>query len=168
MVACFHDAAATWGFPASLLTDNGAILTAASRNGRCALETELDTLGIAFKYSRPYHPQTCGKVERFHQTLKRFLAKQPPAHTIAALQDHLDRFASTYNTIRPHRALGRQPPAQVYAARLKAGPSRPGFAIPTPTGSATTRSTAAAWSRSGTAAACTTSASAEHTRTSES
>jgi transposase InsO family protein len=83
VVATFHHAAATWGFPASLLTDNGAIFTAQPRHGRCAIETELAVLGIAYKHSRPYHPQTCGKVERFHQTLKRWLAKQPPAHTLA-------------------------------------------------------------------------------------
>jgi len=130
VVACFHQAATRWGYPASMLTDNGAIFTAASRNGRCALETELDTLGIAFKHSRPYHPQTCGKIERLHQTLKRFLAKQPPARTITELQALLDRFSGLYNTARPHRSLGRRTPTQVQAARLHAGPSRAGFTIP--------------------------------------
>src|SRR5438270_64390 len=79
-------AAKTWGFPAALLTDNGCVYTAAHRGGRAALEQELLALGIVFKHSRPYHPQTCGKVERFHQTLKTFLAKQPPAATITTLQ----------------------------------------------------------------------------------
>ena len=99
VVACFHQAAARWGYPASMLTDNGAIFTAAARNGRCALEGELDALGITFKHSRPYHPQTCGKIERFHQTLKKFLAKQPAARTTGQLQDHLDRFADYYNPV---------------------------------------------------------------------
>ena len=67
------------GLPAALLTDNGAIFNAASRGGRGALVTLLDALGVAYKRARPYHPQTCGKVERFHQTLKRWLAKQPRA-----------------------------------------------------------------------------------------
>ena len=67
------------GCPASMLTDNGAIFTAESRNGACAIELELLALGVDYKHSRPYHPQTCGKVERFHQTLKKWLAKQPPA-----------------------------------------------------------------------------------------
>jgi transposase InsO family protein len=66
----FREAGATWGLPAALLTDNGAVFTAAPRGGRCALELECDKLGIKDINSRPYHPQTCGKVERFHQTLE--------------------------------------------------------------------------------------------------
>ena len=127
VVASFHQAAATWGFPASLLTDNGAVFTAAPRGGgRCAIELELDRLGIAARHSRPYHPQTCGKVERVHQTLKRWLAKQPKAQTVAELQGQLDQFTNYYNRQRPHRALGRRTPAAAYAARPKATPSRPG------------------------------------------
>ena len=57
----FHEAAGQHGSPASLLTDNGAIFTAESRHGRCAMENELARLGIAYKHSRPYHPQTCGQ-----------------------------------------------------------------------------------------------------------
>lgn len=131
VVACFHQAAATWGYPASMLTDNGAIFTAAYRNGRSALEGVLDELGITFKHSRPYHPQTCGKIERFHQTLKRFLAKQPAARTIEDLQDQLDRFRELYNTVRPHRALGRRTPNQAFTARLKASPTGNGLTTPT-------------------------------------
>jgi transposase InsO family protein len=82
VVASFHGAAAAHGFCASLLTDNGAVFTAAPRGGRCAIELECARLGIRVVHSRPYHPQTCGKVERFHQTLKRFLAKQEPATSI--------------------------------------------------------------------------------------
>jgi transposase InsO family protein len=87
VVASFHTAAAAHGLPASMLTDNGAIFTAAPRGGgRCAIELELAALGISYRHSRAYHPQTCGKVERFHQTLKRWLAKQPSASTIPELQ----------------------------------------------------------------------------------
>ena len=93
VVETFHLGAATWGFPASVLTDNGAIFTAESRNGRCAMENELFRLGVAYKHSRPYHPQTCGKVERFHQTLKKHLARQPKPATVAQLQAQLERFA---------------------------------------------------------------------------
>lgn len=77
------------------------------------------TLGIEYKHSRPYHPQTCGKVERFHQTLKKHLASQPKARTIAELQVQIDRFAVSYNTVRPHRAKGRRPPRQAFDARAK-------------------------------------------------
>lgn len=129
-MASFHEAAFTWGFPASLLTDNGAVFTAAPRGGRCALELETAALGVCFVHSRPYHPQTCGKVERFHQTLKRWLAKQPRASTTQQLQAQLDRFADYYNTIRPHRAIGRRTPSEAFAARPKAAPSGPGLAVP--------------------------------------
>jgi transposase InsO family protein len=125
VVESFHRAAAEWGFPASVLTDNGAIFTAESRHGRCAMENELVALGIAYKHSRPYHPQTCGKVERFHQTLKRHLAKRPRPASVAHLQAQLDRFADYYNTVRPHRALGRRTPHAAFAARAKATPSTP-------------------------------------------
>jgi transposase InsO family protein len=130
VVATFHLGAATWGYPASMLTDNGAIFTAESRNGSCAIELELIGLGIDYKHSRPYHPQTCGKVERFHQTLKRWLAKQPPAATLTQLQAQLDGFCDYYNNIRPHRALGRRTPAQAFTARTKPTPRRTGITIP--------------------------------------
>jgi hypothetical protein len=123
VVASFHRAAAAHGFPASLLTDNGAVFTAAPRGGRCAIELEADRLGISLRHSSPYHPQTCGKVERFHQTLKRWLTKQEPAETLQDLQAKLDRFRSSYNDERPHRALGRRTPAEAFAARPKATPS---------------------------------------------
>lgn len=130
VVETFHQGASEVGLPASMLTDNGAIFTAESRRGACAIELELIALGIDYKHSRPYHPQTCGKVERFHQTLKRWLAKQRPAATLAELQDQLDGFRSYYNTIRPHRALGRRTPAEAFAARTKATPRRAGIAVP--------------------------------------
>jgi transposase InsO family protein len=130
VVETFHQGAADLGVPASMLTDNGAIFTAEARNGACAMELELLALGVDYKHSRPYHPQTCGKVERFHQTLKKWLAKQRRARTVAELQAHLDRFRRYYNDIRPHRALERRTPAQAFAARTKATPRRPGITVP--------------------------------------
>jgi len=123
VVASFHKACELHGIPHSLLSDNGAVFTGASRRGKVLLETELERLGVLFKNSRPYHPQTCGKVERLHQTLKRYLAKQPPAATLPELQAQLDTFAHYYNDIRPHRALGGQTPLQAYSARIKARPA---------------------------------------------
>lgn len=96
VLAQFRSTADTWGPPAALLTDNGCVYTTWHRGGSNALQTELLGLGIEFKHSRPYHPQTCGKVERFHQTLKRYLAKQPPAHSLSELQLQIDRFAAYY------------------------------------------------------------------------
>lgn len=125
----FHRAAKTWGFPASVLTDNGAVYTAATRGGTCAMETELLALGITYKHSRPYHPQTMGKVERFHQTLKTYLGKQPVAATTKQLQGQIDRFVDYYNNIRPHRARGRLTPRAAFDARAKAVPVAPAMTI---------------------------------------
>lgn len=130
VVGSFHTAAAAHGMCASLLTDNGAVFTAAPRGGRCALELECARLGVRLIHSTPYHPQTCGKVERLHQTLKRFLAKQGPAATIAELQAQLDTFRVYYNTVRPHRAIGRRTPAEAFDARPKASPSLAPLPVP--------------------------------------
>jgi len=75
----FLEAGRRWGLPSALLTDNGCVYTTWHRGGPNVMQTELLALGIDFRHSRPYHPQTCGKVERFHQTMKAFLAKQPKA-----------------------------------------------------------------------------------------
>ena len=130
VVETFQLAVADYGLPASMLTDNGAVFTAEYRRGRCLLETELAALGVELKHSRPYHPQTCGKVERFHQTLKKWLRKQRRAKTPEALQAQADRFCAYYNTVRPHRAVARRTPAVAYAARTKAHPRHPGLVVP--------------------------------------
>lgn len=120
----FRDAADEYGDPAGMLSDNGAVFTGRSRRGgRVALEVTLAQRGILFRHSRPYHPQTCGKVERLHQTLKKWLTHRPRAASIAELQAHLDEFRDYYNTVRPHRALGRRTPIQAYLARPKAVPT---------------------------------------------
>ena len=130
VVAGFRVAFRRHGIPASVLTDNGAVFTGKPRGGgRVALEVELDLLGVRFHHSRPYHPQTCGKVERFHQTQKKWLAAQPPPATLADLQRQLDWFRRYYNTIRPHRAVGRRPPEQAYLARPKANPAKPSIPV---------------------------------------
>ena len=127
VVAVFHQAAARCGYPAALLSDNAAVFSGSPRQGRVALESELERLGIRSSHARPYHPQTCGKVERLHQTQKRWLAKQPAAATLEELAAQLDRFRLHYNLHRPHRAIGRRVPQEVFDARVKAGP---GSAVP--------------------------------------
>jgi transposase InsO family protein len=124
VVTSFTKAAATHGLPASMLSDNGAVFTGSYRGGgRVALELALAAHGIGFTHSRPYHPQTCGKVERFHQTLKKHLATRPAARSIPALQRQLDTFVAYDNTVRPHRALNRRTPAEAFAARPRAVPT---------------------------------------------
>jgi transposase InsO family protein len=125
----FQEAGARWGFPAALLTDNGCVYTTWHRGGPNVMQAELLALGIDYRHSRPYHPQTCGKVERFHQTLKRWLARQARAGTIAELQAQVDRFVAYYNEIRPHRAVGRRTPRQAFEARDSARPCGPRIAV---------------------------------------
>ena len=119
----FYSACESYGYPAKFLSDNGAVFSGKSRRGRVVLESELDRLGIECKHSTPYHPQTCGKVERFHQTLKRFLTKQASAESLAHLQLQLDGFRTYYNQQRPHRAVDGKTPFQAFNARVKAGPA---------------------------------------------
>jgi transposase InsO family protein len=126
VLATFRDACAAHGIPASTLTDNGMVFTtrlAGGKGGRNQLENELRRLGITQINSTPNHPTTCGKVERFHQTLKKWLTRQPPAATIAELQTQLDAFVDEYNHHRPHRSMPqRATPATTYTARPKAAP----------------------------------------------
>jgi transposase InsO family protein len=127
VLAAFRAAAAAHGAPASTLTDNGMVFTtrfSGGRGGRNALENELRRLGVKQKNGKPNHPQTQGKVERFQQTLKRWLtAQQPQPASLAQLQALLDEFTEYYNTQRPHKSLpGRATPATAYAARPKATP----------------------------------------------
>ena len=125
VVQTFHVAAQEYGFPAIWLSDNAAVFSGESRRGKVIIEAELENLGIRCIHSTPYHPQTCGKVERFHQTLKRFLTKQAPPQSLAHLQLQLDAFRTYYNQHRPHRALGGQTPLAAFNARLKAKPAEP-------------------------------------------
>jgi len=128
VVDTFLTAGNEHGLPAATLTDNGRVYTARFAGGRNAFEYLLATLGITQKNGNPGHPQTQGKVERLHQTQKRWLANQPPAATIGDLQAQLDRFRNLYNHHRPHRALERRTPATAYTALPKA--TRPGTTDP--------------------------------------
>jgi transposase InsO family protein len=126
VVRALHRAAEKWGYPEQFLTDNGAIFTASKLHANAGLlELELLSLGIRSKHSRPYHPQTCGKVERFHQTVKRHLAKQPLPATKKQLQGQLDHFVAYYNHTRPHTEIGRRPPHNAFTAREHAQPRGP-------------------------------------------
>ncbi len=123
VLTCFRKNTEEYGPPASTLTDNGLVFTTRVRGGRNAFENELRLLNITQKNGRPNHPQTQGKVERFQQTLKKWLSHQPPATTLTALQNQLDEFRDYYNNTRPHRSLNRKTPAHAYNAHPKAGPA---------------------------------------------
>ena len=116
------------GVPMSSLTDNGLCYSNRHRADHrpARFEANLAALGCQSIASTPYHPQTCGKIERFWQTLKKWLrareANHGPYRSLAALNRDLDLFAEHYNTRRPHRALHGRTPATAYAATVKARP----------------------------------------------
>jgi hypothetical protein len=111
-----------------VLTDNGAIYTNVYRGGHSALEIDLGALGITLKHGKPYHPQTQGKVERYHQTLKKGLRKQPPASSSERFQSQIDGFVRIYNEERPHQARGC-PPLHAWRTLDKATPTIAGMRI---------------------------------------
>ncbi|OBG27505.1 IS481 family transposase [Mycobacterium sp. 852002-51057_SCH5723018] len=124
VVATFTVTASRFGLPKATLTDHGSVYTSRFTHGHNDFERLLASLGITQKNGHPGHPQTQGKIERFHQTLKRWLAARPRPATIAELQNLLDTFQTIYNTARTHRAHpGRLTPEQAYLARPKASPT---------------------------------------------
>jgi transposase InsO family protein len=127
VLATFRQTTARHGVPASTLTDNGMVFTtrlSGGTGGRNGFEHELRALGVLQKNSRPNHPTTCGKVERFQQTLKKWLqAQRVQPTTLAELQSLIDAFVDSYNRHRPHRSLPhRATPATACTARPKAAP----------------------------------------------
>lgn len=121
---CFTRAAEPLGLPAEFLNDNGRAWINPLDEAPSVFQAHLVRLGVRHLHSRPYHPQTCGKVERFHQTQRRWLDAHPQAATVAELQPLLDRFGHIYNHERPHRALGRRTPASMWSAQPAASPAR--------------------------------------------
>lgn len=114
------------GVPQRLLSDNEAALNPSRRWVVGQLVTYVEALGVEAITGKPYKPTTQGKNERFHQTLFRFLDKQPLAGSLEELQEQVDRFDQIYNTERPHQGLpGRITPQQAWEATPKADPPRP-------------------------------------------
>ncbi len=141
VVEIFENARQHYGTPASVLTDNGAIFTAKYRGGKAALEIELERLGVICKHSSPYHPQTCGKVERFHQTMKKYLAKQrAPARSLSCSARSTPSSPITTSAVRTG-ASGERSPRRSMTPRSKPIPPHRRRAT---CASATTRSTPAA------------------------
>lgn len=126
VVAIFLQTIDEHGPPASTLTDNARIYTARFGGGRNAFEYLLPLLGVRQKNGSPGHPQTQGKIERFHQTQKRWLAARPTPRTTIELQRQLDEFREHYNEHRPHRALDRATPGHAYRATPKTAPATNG------------------------------------------
>jgi transposase InsO family protein len=107
----FCNGAARYGLPLGCLSDNGMAFSGKLRRCEVYFEAQLRAAGVKAITSRPYHPQTCGKVERFQQTLKKWLRRHP-ARSLAELQATIVEFRQHYNHERPHRGIGRRTPWQ--------------------------------------------------------
>ena len=127
----FCEGAQLWGLPAGTLSDNGLCFSGKLRHVEVFFEAHLRDAGVRPITSRPFHPQTAGKVERFQQTLKKWLRKRRRLHaSIEGLQADLDNFTRIYNTERPHQGIGRQIPIQRWQATPVAGPASEPLAHP--------------------------------------
>src|SRR3954452_9890293 len=125
-ITVFDKAVAAHGVPQRLLSDNGIALNPSRRGYLGQLVEHVSALGVEAITGKPYKPTTQGKNERFHQTLFRYLDKQPLADTLAELQAQVDAFDHVYNTERPHQGLpGRVTPLTAWQATEKAEAPRP-------------------------------------------
>jgi transposase InsO family protein len=121
-VAAIKAAEADRGAPAIVLADNGSAFSG-GRAARGAFARAVTAMGTRLIHSAPYHPQTCGKVERHHQTLKNWLAAQPAAPAaLGELQDLLDTYRAYYNTRRHHTAVRGTPQHAWDTAPARGGP----------------------------------------------
>lgn len=103
-----------YGLPRAILSDNGAPWASAGRGGLTTLEAWLLRYGVEPWHGRPYHPQTQGKVERFHGTIAAEVFAHRGLADLAEAQRHFDAFRHCYNLERPHEALGDAVPASRY------------------------------------------------------
>lgn len=127
----FCEGTRCWGLPAGSLSDNGLCFSGKLRSMEVFFEAQLRDAGVRPITSRPFHPQTAGKVERFQQTLKKWLRKRRRmAASIEELQIDLDEFTRIYNTERPHQGIGRQIPIDRWRASPAAGPAKEALAHP--------------------------------------
>lgn len=119
----FSQAAQRWGLPAGVLSDNGLCFSGKLRHFEVYFEARLRDAGVRPFTGRPFHPQTTGKIERFQQTEKRWLRRQPLASDLDEFQEQLDAFEVIYNFQRPHQGIGRQLPIDRWRATPAAGPA---------------------------------------------
>jgi transposase InsO family protein len=119
----FCVAVAEYGLPGGVLTDNGSAFSTKHSGSTNKFEARLTALGIQTITSRVSHPQTCGKNERAHQRVRKFLARRPPAKNLDELQDQLDEYRHGYNN-RRNLVLGKLTPHQRFALGPFAGPDQ--------------------------------------------
>jgi transposase InsO family protein len=113
----FETAATRYGLPRQVLSDNGLCFTGRLHGVEVMFQTSLKDLGVEMINSAPYHPQTLGKLERFHRTLKEWLSDEGPPFDLEHLQELLDGFRFHYNRRRPHQGIDDQTPAERYGTK---------------------------------------------------
>jgi len=132
----FCQAAQQWGLPAGVLSDNGLCFSGKLRGFEVLFEAKMRDAGVRPITGRPYHPQTTGKVERFQQTVKRWLRRQDHrrglARDLGELQARLDEFCDYYNEQRPHQGIGRITPLARWHASPASVPATEPLPHPTP------------------------------------
>ncbi len=114
-----------YGLPLAILADNGSPWGTTGTRGISTLEIELISLGITLIHGRPYHPQTQGKIERFHRTLALELTRTRLFASLAEASIALEQWRQLYNTDRPHQALDGRVPAQCYRPSPRPYPRQP-------------------------------------------
>jgi transposase InsO family protein len=122
--AGFLGSVADYGLPAEVLTDNGTAFSGRRRGWMSALEENLAALGVRSSTCTPGHPQTCGKVERSHKTVRAWLRQRPPAESVEELTTLLATYREHYNH-RRKKHLDGLTPAQRYALGPIEGPDNP-------------------------------------------
>jgi transposase InsO family protein len=111
--AAVRTAAAAYGLPRQLLSDNGTVFTGRFVLLEVRFEVAVRKAGIQLIHSRPYHPQTLGKHERQHRTQNEWIEDHRPV-SLAQAQQVLDAYRADYNTVRPHEALDQTCPVSRY------------------------------------------------------
>jgi transposase InsO family protein len=109
-----------YGLPDRMSMDNGPPW--GSSTDFTKLSIWLIRVGVRVSHSRPYHPQTQGKDERFHRTLQREVLSRYTFHDLDQVQHRFDLWRDTYNLERPHESLGMQVPASRYTPSLRSFP----------------------------------------------
>jgi transposase InsO family protein len=110
LVAAFR----RYGLPDQMLADNGSPWGHIVGKGWSQLGLWLMQVGVGLSHGHPYHPQTQGKDERFHRTLKAELLQGPPHADLGHAQRAFDHWRTVYNVERPHEACDLQPPVSRY------------------------------------------------------
>ncbi len=113
-----------YGLPLAMLMDNGPPWGNSEKHPHSMLSVWLMRLGIRVMHGRPRHPQTQGKLERFHRTLKVELLQENSFHNFKEIQYAFDQWRDSYNLERPHEATDMKPPIRRYSSSTRQYPEK--------------------------------------------